>query len=114
MADQSATKAILEWIYATRFEDISPETRKVAMFAIYDTIGGMLACSFVPVAHRMAEFVKVLGGSPDCSVISFSFRTSVGNAALVNGTLGHADEVDAVERHHLGAHIMATCVGTAL
>src|ERR1700752_3720570 len=111
MAAQSATKAILNWIYSTSYGDIPPQARQLAGLAIYDAIGGMLACSLLPVAHRMVEFVKVLGGSPDCSMIGFPLRTSVVNAALVNGTLGHADELDAVEFDLLGRHTLATGVG---
>src|SRR5258708_891487 len=114
MADLSATKTILNWIYSTSFEDIPPDVRKSAILAIYDAVGGMLACSLLPVAHRMVDFVKLEGGSPHCSMIGFPLRTSVSNAALVNGTLGHADEVDTVEFDFLGRHIIGTCLGAAL
>src|SRR5262245_54000676 len=97
MADRSATKDILDWIYSTSLEHISPAAKRLSVLARYDAIGGMLACSLLPVAHRIVDFVKVVGGSPDCSMVGFPLRTSVVNAALVNGTLGHADEVDAVE-----------------
>src|SRR5262245_20365467 len=114
MAHQSATKAILDWIYSTKFEDIPSTVRELAVWTIYDAIGGMLACSLLPGPHKLVDVVKLVGGSPDCTMIGFPMRTSVLNAALVNGTLGQADEVDAVELDHLGHHIIATCVGTAM
>lgn len=114
MATPSSTKAIRNWMCSTRFEDIPPDVRQLAVLALYDGIGGNLACSLLPVAHRMVDFVKVVGGPPDCSMIGFPLRTSVLNAALVNGTLGHADEVDALEGDERGNHMMAPMMGAAL
>jgi len=113
MTTPNASKAIRNWMYSTSFEDISPEVRRFAILAMYDAIGGDLACSLLPVAHRMVDFVNILGGTPDCSMIGFLVRTSAVNAALVNGTLGHADEVDPVGGD-MGAHIMAATMGAAL
>ena len=113
MTTPNASKAIRNWMYSTSFEDISPEVRRFAILAMYDAIGGDLACSLLPVAHRMVDFVNILGGTPDCSMIGFLVRTSAVNAALVNGTLGHADEVDPVGGD-MGAHIMAATMGVAL
>jgi 2-methylcitrate dehydratase PrpD len=114
MVMQSSTKALLDWMYSTDFEDIPPDVRQLAVLALYDGIGGNLACSLLPMAHRAVDFVKVIGGAADCSVIGFPERTSAVNAALVNGILGHSDEVDAIEGDGLGAHIMAANMAAAL
>ena len=114
MPAQSATQTILDWIYSTRFEDIPSDVRRGGLSALYDGIGSNLACSLLEVAHRTVDFVKLVGGAPDCSVIGFPDRTSVVNAATVIGTLGHADEIDAVEPDEFGAHITAACMGAGL
>jgi 2-methylcitrate dehydratase PrpD len=114
MVTQSSTRTLLDWMYSTSFEDIPPQVRQLAVLAVYDGIGGNLACSLLPMAHRLVDFVKIVGGAPDCSVMGFPDRTSVVNAALVNGTLGHADEVDAIEGDGLGAHILAANLAAAL
>ena len=97
MATLSSTKAFRNWMYATSFEDIPPEVRHVAVLALYDDIGCNLACSLIPLAHRMVDFAKLVGGPPDCTMMGFPLRTSVLNAALVNGTIGHGDEVDCTD-----------------
>ena len=97
MAALSSTKAIRNWMYSTSFEDIPPDVRHTTLLALYDDIGCNLACSLIPVAHRMVDFVKLVGGPPDCSIMGFPLRTSVLNAALVNGTVGHGDEIDATD-----------------
>ncbi len=114
MAVQSATRTIIDWIFSTGFDDIPAPVRRQARLALYDGVGGNLACSLLPVAHRTVDFIKLVGGPADCSVIGFPDRSSVLNAALVNGTLGHADEVDAIEGDGLGAHIMAANMGASL
>jgi 2-methylcitrate dehydratase PrpD len=114
MVTPSATKTLLDWMYSTSFEDIPPDVRQLAVLALYDGIGGNLACSLLPMAHRAVDFVNIVGGVPDCSIIGFPERTSAVNAALVNGILGHADEVDAIEGDGLGAHILAANMGAAL
>jgi len=114
MAALTSTKAFRNWMYSTSFEDIPPDVRKLAVLALYDGIGGNLACSLLPMAHRLVDYARVVGGPPDCTMIGFPLRTSVVNAALLNGTLGHADEVDAIEGDGRGAHILAANMGAAL
>ena len=115
MAELSSTKSILDWMYATRFEDFPADVRQKVGFALYDGIGCTLACSMLPVAHRMVDFVKVVGGPPDCTMIGFPLRTSVLNAAQVNGTLSHADEVDAIDDFNTrGSHVLAASMAAAV
>ena len=114
MAATSATKAILNWMYSTSFEDLPPDVRELARLVLYDGIGCSLACSLLPVAHRIVDFAKVVGGPPDCNVIGFPLRTSALNAALVNGILGHADELDALPGVSGGGHIQSGIMAAAL
>lgn len=51
----------------------------------------------IPLAHRMVDLAKLVGGPPDCTIIGFPTRTSVLNAALANGTIGHGDEIDCTD-----------------
>jgi 2-methylcitrate dehydratase PrpD len=114
MADQSTTRAFCDWMYETSFEDFPPDVRRLVSLAVYDCVGGWLACSLIPLAHRMVDFTNLVGGQPDCTIVGFPTRTSVLNAAVVNGTLGHADEVDAIEGDGMGAHIIAAPAAAAL
>ena len=83
--------------------------------ALYDGIGNVLACSMLPVAGRLIGFVRLTGDAPNCTIIGFPQRTSVMNAALVNGTLGHADEVDAIDDFNTrGSHTLAATMAAAL
>jgi 2-methylcitrate dehydratase PrpD len=97
MAELNSTETFLNWMYSTNFEDIPAEVRHTTLLALYDDIGCNLACSLIPVAHRVVDFAKLVGGPPDCSIIGFPLRTSVLNAAMVNGTIGHGDEIDCTD-----------------
>ncbi len=63
--------------------------------------------------QRIAAFVRDQGGTPEASVVGSGFKTSVSNAALANGTMGYACDV---EPHHPEAilHPIAIMVPTAL
>ena len=114
MAEVSSTKSFLNWMYSTGFDDIPQDVRNMAVLALYDGIGCNLACSLLPTAHRMVDFVNQTGGAPDCTMMGFPMRTSLVNAAMVNGTLGHGDEMDAHDGDGRGTHILAATMAAAL
>ncbi len=114
MAVHSSTKSFLNWMYSTSFEDITSDARQMTLLALYDGIGCNLACSMLPSAHRMVDFANLVGGSPDCTMMGFPIRTSALNAAQVNGTLGHGDEMDAHDGDGRGTHILAAIMAGAL
>jgi len=97
MVTSNATKTFLDWMHSTRFEDIPADVRHTTVLALYDDTGCNLACSLIPLAHRMVDYAKLAGGQPDCTIVGFPLRTSVLNAALVNGTIGHGDEIDCTD-----------------
>ncbi len=92
-----ATKTWLDWVYSTSYEDIPADVRHTTALALYDDTGCNLACSLIQSAHRIVDFARLVGGPPDCTMIGFPLRTSVLNAALVNGTIGHGDEIDCTD-----------------
>jgi len=97
MAATSSTKTLINWMHSTSFEDIPSDVRHTTVLALYDDTGCNLACSLIPLAHRIVAFAKLVGGPGDCTMVGFPMRTSVLNAALVNGTIGHGDEIDCTD-----------------
>ena len=93
----SATKTFVDWIHSTAFEDIPPDVRRTTIMALYDDTGANLACSLLPLAHIAVRYASLVGGRPDCTIVGFPERTSVLNAAMVNGTIGHGNEVDCTD-----------------
>ena len=113
MASKGPTATLCEWVCSTRYEDIPSEVRQEALKVLYDEVGCMVAGSTIESVKPVVDLVRKLGGAGECTVVGHSFRAPVLNAALANGTIGHADEVDPTSVHGAG-HFAATMVPTAL
>jgi len=70
------------------------DVRAKAVEHIVDGIAVMLAGSRTDCAGKLVEFIRDRGGKPASTVIGFGFKSSPSDAAMVNGTSGHADDYD--------------------
>lgn len=75
---------------------ISPEARLQARRAILDTLGVILAGCHEEASRIIAEWVREQDGAGEASVLGHGFRAPVAEAALANGTSGHALDYDDV------------------
>jgi 2-methylcitrate dehydratase PrpD len=89
-----ATEIVAKWIVNTSYEDIPPEAIRVANESCFDLLGVILAGSVQPVGQIIQQYVSDQGGTPQATVLSGGGRTSLPNAALANGTMGHALDYD--------------------
>ena len=89
-----ATDTIAKWIVNTTYEDISPDAIRVANESCFDVIGVILAGSAQPVGDIIKKYVADQGAAPQATVLSSGAQSSVANAALANGTMGHALDYD--------------------
>ena len=90
----NATKKLVNFIVNTRYEDLPSEGKRRAKECILDCIGVSLAGSVQPIAQILESYLKELGGTPRSTVVGLGVKTSPVNAALTNGTLGHALDYD--------------------
>jgi 2-methylcitrate dehydratase PrpD len=88
------SETLAAFVARTHFDDLPQEAIKRAKSSILDCLGVMLAGSTQEVGRLIIGFAKSFGGDPRSSVVSGGFRTSPVQAALVNGTLGHALDYD--------------------
>ena len=89
-----ATETIANWIVDTGYEDIPPEAIRVANESCFDLLGVILAGSAQPVGEIIQQYVDDSGGSNQATVLASGLQTSLANAALANGTMGHALDYD--------------------
>ena len=89
-----ATETIARWIVNTSYEDIPPDAIRVANESCYDLLGVILAGSTEPVGEIIRQYVSDQGAAPEATILASGQRTSMSNAALVNGTMGHALDYD--------------------
>ena len=107
------TSKLCDWICSTRYEDLPAEVRKETVTVLYDQVGCMIAASTLPSCQPVVDLVRKIGGTGECSIVGHPVRTSVTNAALANGTIGHGNEVDSTGQQATG-HYAATTVPATL
>jgi len=85
------------------------EVEERAKLHLVDTFASMLSGSRQLPGRRAIAFVKPLGGAREAGVIGTRIVTTTLNAALANGTCGHADETDDTHpptRSHPGTSVV--------
>lgn len=109
------TTQLAEYIAGFRFDAIPKTVRDYARTIMFDGTGALLAAAnpAFSTGKLIAGFVREQGGDPRASVVGFGFKTSPVMAALANGTMGYACDV---EPHHPEAilHPVAVMIPTAL
>ena len=65
-----------------------------AKIHLVDTFAAMISGSRLLPGIVTTKYIRTLGGTPVAGVIGSRIVTSVANAAMANGTFGHADETD--------------------
>jgi 2-methylcitrate dehydratase PrpD len=87
-------EVIAEWLVATKYEDIPRETVEVVKGFALDVIGCIIGASREQQIKILTEVLTAEGGNARSSVFAQGFKTSMMNAALLNGTQGHAFDYD--------------------
>ncbi len=89
-----ATETVSNWIVNTSYEDIPPDAIRGAGESCFDLLGVTLAGAVQPVGEIIKKYVAEQGGTPEATVLASRLRSSMPNAALANGTMGHALDYD--------------------
>lgn len=77
-----------------RYEDLPQEVIENSKKFILDLLGNILGAKHIESSQIIVDTVKDLGGEPTSTVIGCNYKTSAPMAALANGTLGHAFDMD--------------------
>jgi len=88
------TKKVAEFVAQTTYEDLPVKAIELAKQAILDSVAVTLAGGIEPAARICAQMAREESTSKDSSVFGQGFKTSCSQAALVNGTAGHALDYD--------------------
>ncbi|OWT77164.1 MULTISPECIES: MmgE/PrpD family protein [unclassified Achromobacter] len=110
------TRLLVEQGLTVRHDALPPDVRMVAR----DCLADWLACAFAavdePVSRIVAEMAQEEGGHPQATVLGRSWRGSLSQATLVNGTVSHAldyDDVNLSVPGHMSAAILPAAVALA-
>jgi 2-methylcitrate dehydratase PrpD len=83
-----------KYISASASRAVPKKVAERAKLHLVDTFAAMISGSKLEPGKKAIEYIKPQGGTPEAGIIGTKILTTVQNAALVNGMLGHADETD--------------------
>lgn len=84
-----ATETLAQFVTATSYSALPVEVVAAAKIGILDGIANMLAGATQPLAAIVVEYLKQIGGNPQCAVVGHDFRTNAPSAAFANGIFLH-------------------------
>ncbi|HSR10762.1 MAG TPA: MmgE/PrpD family protein [Thermodesulfobacteriota bacterium] len=88
------TETLARYAVETSYRSLPKEVVHQGKRCFLDLMGCALGGSRQPLAKILLKTVKDFGGKPQATVWGHGFKTSVANAALVNGAMSHALDFD--------------------
>jgi 2-methylcitrate dehydratase PrpD len=85
---------ILSFFMSTSFEDVPAEVIHQGKRCLVDWVGVTLGGRHHPATAMLIDAVKQLGGRRQATILGTSIKTSLLNAALVNGAMSHVLDFD--------------------
>ena len=87
---------LVKHIVGTNFSNLTPQSVTAARNAIVDTVGNMIAGSSVKGCQLLVQAIKEMGGTGENTVAVFGERVAFNMAALANGAMARAMDIDDV------------------
>ena len=88
------TFEVAKFVAEKGFRDFSKEEISISKDLVLDCLGVMIGAANEKVTQMTIRYVREGGQGGECGVIGGRFRTSPSNAALINGTSAHAQELE--------------------
>lgn len=107
---------LADFIKGVRYEDLPPETIRLARLALLDWLGSALRGGREKPAVMALRVLGAQGGSPQATLLPAGEKSSALAVALGNGIASHILELDDVHRGaivHCGAVVMPAALATA-
>jgi len=108
-----ATGELARFAAQLRYEDIPAEVVERMKTSLLDSIGCCLYGATLPWTQRVQAMVEAEQAAPAAALFGSGRKTSVANAVLVNGTAGHAFELDDIHKESI-VHAGSLAVPVAL
>jgi len=108
------TIRLAEYAAGLRYEDLPTEVIAAAKDAIIDTIAACICGSALPWSRIIIDYAERTGPGGASRILGRGTAVQAPAAALANGALAHAFELDSLTRPGAGAHPGATVLPPAL
>lgn len=96
------TKDMASWVSGVTFDKLTDAAVERAQVAILDYLGCAIAGSATETADKLRNFAAETDKGGPSTVIGTPLRARPPDAALLNGTFGHAQDYDDVSFHMIG------------
>jgi 2-methylcitrate dehydratase PrpD len=90
----SVTREVAKFVTASHFGNFSTEEISITKDLVLDCLGAMIGGANEKATRIAMNYVREGGQGGDCGVFGGRLRTSPSDAALVNGTSAHAQELE--------------------
>jgi 2-methylcitrate dehydratase PrpD len=113
---ENATRDLAAFASRLKYEDIPAAVVGRMKDCVLDAIGCCVHGVTLPWTRKVQEMVLAEGAAPAASIFGGGGRTSVSQAVLVNGTAGHAFELDDIHKEsivHPGSLALPVAVALA-
>jgi len=108
------TVRLAEYAAALRYEDLPAAVVRQAKECIIDTVGAIICGSTLPWSRIIIDYAERTGPGGRSRILGRGSAVQAPAAALANGALAHAFELDSLTRPGAGAHPGATVLPPAL
>ncbi len=108
------TVRLAEYAAALRYEDVPEAVVQQAKDCIIDTVAAGICGSALPWSRIVIDYAERTGPGGKCRIFGRGSAVQAPAAALANGALAHAFELDSLTRPGAGAHPGATVLPPAL
>ncbi len=108
------TVQLAEYAAGLRYEDLPPEVVVAAKECIIDTVAACICGSALPWSRIVIDYAERTGPGGTSHILGRGSAVQAPAAALANGALAHAFELDSLTRPGAGAHPGATVLPPAL
>jgi 2-methylcitrate dehydratase PrpD len=108
------TVQLAEYAASLRYEDLPAEVVACARDCIIDTVAACICGSALPWSRIVIDYAERTGPGGMSRILGRGSAVQAPAAALANGALAHAFELDALTRPGAGAHPGATVLPPAL
>jgi 2-methylcitrate dehydratase PrpD len=88
------TSTLAEHLVALRYEDLPARAVDLVKIFTLEIVAAIVHAHGQPVSDLLVGYARDLGAAPQASIYGSGFKTAVAEAAYVNGSLAHADELE--------------------
>lgn len=88
------TRTLADYLMGLRYEDLPAHAVDLLKIFTLECLGHMVLAQAQPVSKLLVNYARQLSAAPQATIVGTDVRTSVAEAAYVNGSAAHADELE--------------------